>query len=512
MTVSTQTSKSQYTGNGVTTAFTGSFRILDQTHITVILTDLSGVDTTQALTTNYTVSGVGAATFTVTFLVAPASGYGVTIVRNVPLTQGLDLVLNDEFPSTEMENSLDKATMIDQQLKESQDRSLKFPVSDAAGLSTTLPTAAQRANKLASFDASGQPSVTAVGTIGAIALPISVANGGTGQTTQQAALNALAGAVTAGRVLRGDGTNVSMQQLQMSDLTGTLGVAAGGTGKTTLAANNVLLGNGTSAVQEVAPGAGGNVLTSNGTTWQSSPPGAAPTGAIFDFAGFTTPSGYLLCDGAAVSRTTYAALWAALSASATVTITIASPGVVTWNSHPLQNGDPVRLQTTGALPTGLAANTTYYVVSAAANTFQLSATRGGAAINTSGTQSGTHTAIYAPHGWGDNSTTFNVPDFRGRVAAGRDNMGGTAANRLTTAGAGIAGVNLGDAGGAQTVTLTTTEMPAHTHTNGFSITGGTANTVGCGSMNPTANTGSTGGGGAHQNTQPTIVTNKIIKT
>jgi hypothetical protein len=50
---------------------------------------------------------------------------------------------------------------------------------------------------------------------------------------------------------------------------GTLGVAGGGTGATTLTANNVILGNGTSAVQFVAPGTTGNVLTSNGTTWTS---------------------------------------------------------------------------------------------------------------------------------------------------------------------------------------------------------------------------------------------------
>ena len=301
-----------------------------------------------------------------------------------------------------------------------------------------------------------------------------------------------------------------------SSLTGQVAVANGGTGASTLTANNVLLGNGTSAVQFVAPGTSGNVLTSDGTTWASSAPAASagvPTATVLDYAGYTAPSGYLLCDGAAVSRTTYSALWAALSAQSTVTITIASPGVITWNSHPLQNGDPVRLQTTGALPTNLVANTTYYVVSAAANTFQLASTRGGSAINTSGSQSGTHTAIYAPHGWGDNSTTFNVPDLRGRATAGRDNMGGTAASRLTTAGSGIAGVNLGDAGGTQTHTLTTTEMPAHTHTNGFSTTGGSATMFGsCGSFNPTSSTGSTGGGGAHQNTQPTLVTNKIIKT
>ena len=55
-------------------------------------------------------------------------------------------------------------------------------------------------------------------------------------------------------------------------LTGTLPVANGGTGATTLTANNVLLGNGTSAPSFVAPSTSGNVLTSNGTTWQSTTP------------------------------------------------------------------------------------------------------------------------------------------------------------------------------------------------------------------------------------------------
>ena len=59
-------------------------------------------------------------------------------------------------------------------------------------------------------------------------------------------------------------------------VTGTLPVANGGTGATTLAANAVILGNGTSAVQTVAPGTSGNVLVSNGTTWVSQAP--APSG------------------------------------------------------------------------------------------------------------------------------------------------------------------------------------------------------------------------------------------
>jgi hypothetical protein len=76
----------------------------------------------------------------------------------------------------------------------------------------------------------------------------------------------------------------------------------------------------------------------------------------------------------------------------TFTVTIASPGVFTVNTHGLRNGDVVILTTTGALPTGLTpATTAYFVVNAATNTFQLSATLNGTAINTSGSQSGTHT-------------------------------------------------------------------------------------------------------------------------
>jgi hypothetical protein len=60
-----------------------------------------------------------------------------------------------------------------------------------------------------------------------------------------------------------------------SQVTGTLPVANGGTGATTITANNVVLGNGTSAVQVVAPGTSGNLLTSDGTTWASSTPAAS---------------------------------------------------------------------------------------------------------------------------------------------------------------------------------------------------------------------------------------------
>jgi len=76
-----------------------------------------------------------------------------------------------------------------------------------------------------------------------------------------------------------------------------------------------------------------------------------------------------------------------------VTITIASPGVITWAAHGIANGSKVRLYTLGALPTGLSPGVDYFVVNATTNNFQLALTSGGAAINTSGTQSGVHTAF-----------------------------------------------------------------------------------------------------------------------
>lgn len=104
----------------------------------------------------------------------------------------------------------------------------------------------------------------------------------------------------------GNGTSVGLQVGTGKTLTigGTLtlngtingsaavGVANGGTGATSLTANNVILGNGTSAVQVVAPGSNGNVLTSNGTTWVSSTPAAGFSAAADNtFTGIQTFTG-----------------------------------------------------------------------------------------------------------------------------------------------------------------------------------------------------------------------------
>lgn len=82
--------------------------------------------------------------------------------------------------------------------------------------------------------------------------------------------------------------------------------------------------------------------------------------------------------------------------TATATMTIATPCVVTWTGHGLSYGQRVAFTTTGALPTGLAVNTGYYINVIDANTFNLSSSlanlQAGTYIATSGSQSGTHTA------------------------------------------------------------------------------------------------------------------------
>ena len=97
------------------------------------------------------------------------------------------------------------------------------------------------------------------------------------------------------------GSNVVDVTTHLTSLTlGTdLAVADGGTGSSSLTANAVVLGNGTSAVQTVAPGTSGNVLTSNGTTWQSTALDTFSAGMIMLWSGSTgsIPSGWVLCDG-----------------------------------------------------------------------------------------------------------------------------------------------------------------------------------------------------------------------
>ena len=134
-------------------------------------------------------------------------------------------------------------------------------------------------------------------------------------------------------------------------------------------------------------------------------------------------------------------------------------------------------------------------------------------------------AISTSYGAGDGFSSFTLPDLRGRVIAGQDDMGGVSANRLTGQTGGLNGDNIGATGGAETHTLTTNEMPSHNHsgnvalrtnweagTSSLSPVGtGDARYDGTGSY-PALTISNTGGGAAHNNVQPTIILNYMIKT
>lgn len=152
-------------------------------------------------------------------------------------------------------------------------------------------------------------------------------------------------------------------------------------------------------------------------------------------------------------------------------------------------------------------------------------------------------AIGTTYGLGDGSTTFNVPDLRGRVIAGHDEMGGVSGNRLTGLTGGVNGDLLGATGGAETHSLSEAELAAHRHLVSKSgYYGPTSSYVALTASNsiisynidpdysqPQENatsyrfegisgdadigrTSSTGSGTGHNNVQPTIVLNYIIKT
>jgi hypothetical protein len=134
-----------------------------------------------------------------------------------------------------------------------------------ADTTTTLAQLADVAtgNALISGGVASAPSWGKIGLATHVSGTLPIANGGTGSTSTQFVDLA---------------TNV----------TGTLPVGNGGTGAATFTANNVLLGNGTSAFQVVAPGSNGNVLQSNGTTWVSA---SAPSGMVYPGAGIPNSTG-----------------------------------------------------------------------------------------------------------------------------------------------------------------------------------------------------------------------------
>lgn len=162
------------------------------------------------------------------------------------------------------------------------------------------------------------------------------------------------------------------------------------------------------------------------------------------------PAGWLWADGSAQSRTTFAALFAAICPSFTATLTNGS-ATISAIATDFRNLGLIGARIEG--PAGMPVGGT--VTAITANTMTLSAAFTGS--------TGSATVRLLPWGVGNGSTTFNVPDARGRTLVGRDDLGGTLANRLTVAGSSIDGTKLNQGVGSQNRQLVEGNLPPHSH-------------------------------------------------
>lgn len=218
-----------------------------------------------------------------------------------------------------------------------------FVTSAVSGVSGTLGTmATQNANNV--NISGGTVSSVAIsgasisgGSVSGIS-DLAVADGGTGASTAADARTNLSAAKS--------GANSDITSL--SGLTTALSVAQGGTGATSLTANNVLLGNGTSAPQTVAPGTSGNILTSNGTTWTSAAPPAIGSGQTWQSVTRTSGTSYTNSTGKPIVF--LMSFGAGSSSSELITLTV--DGVsMTFINAPLVSG-VVFGQNSAVIPAG----------------------------------------------------------------------------------------------------------------------------------------------------------------
>ena len=141
MTISSEINKDRYVGNGTATVFSYSFKIVDADHIVVKIADEDDVATTLVENTHYTLSGVGSdgggdvTLLDLTALVGSSalpSDYSLTLLREIPLLQDIDLNNQGNFYAETHEQFFDKIMMICQQLKEQIDRA--YVVSETSGV------------------------------------------------------------------------------------------------------------------------------------------------------------------------------------------------------------------------------------------------------------------------------------------------------------------------------------------------------------------------------------------
>lgn len=152
MSVISEVSRVEYTGNGSATTFAYPFRILAKTDLRVLVSDIL-----KTVDIDYTVTGVGEDQGNVVFTTAPASGAKIVIRRRRPLKQETDLTNAGRFFPEQVEDALDHLAMLAQQVEDAVSRSLKLQETEAPTMGVEIPKVADRALKFLAFDASGKP-------------------------------------------------------------------------------------------------------------------------------------------------------------------------------------------------------------------------------------------------------------------------------------------------------------------------------------------------------------------
>lgn len=264
MTVQSTIAKIQYAGNGIATNFTFPNLFFIDANLVVTLTDdLTGIDTTQIIVTDYTVTGAGnPAGGDVIFIVAPPTGQTLTIARILEATQLIDYIVNDAFPAETHERGLDKLTMLIQQLLglSTQSLSIQYPLTEPTGTNNILPNNITRRGKLVTFDSTGGVIVTdELGSFAGDYIP---------------------------------GTSYDERDLIRDPATGDVFIARNPFTATTIPAD-LAAGN-----MDLLFSAPASLI--------------APVGTLLWWPVASPPSGFLIRDGAAISRTTFSALFSVI--------------------------------------------------------------------------------------------------------------------------------------------------------------------------------------------------------
>jgi hypothetical protein len=401
MTVPAGLAREQYAGSGTTGPFAFNHKVFVNTHLTVTKT-VSGVDTTLTLTTDYSVSiATDFASATVTLVSALATGQSLTVALDPPIEQQIAYSDNDPFPAATHERALDLACMVSQALAEQISRApLLREGSPVTGLTFPDPSA----NKLIGWNSAGTDleNKNAVD-VGTVAFPPS--------STDNAIVrfDGTAGdAVQNSVVLVDDSGNVSgIRYLDINEIAVPSNPAVDvarlyafdDEGTTRLAFKNSAGAISLLGLLASTAGIDNEVVRFDGTTGllQASGITVGDSKTVYPTSDGTASLGSGTNGWKDIYQRRRKGLWTNSPSfkATTITMTIASPAVVTWAAHGFIAGDTIQFTTTGAFPTGVSASTTYFVSATGltTNTFQISATLGGTSINTSGSQSGTHSGF-----------------------------------------------------------------------------------------------------------------------